>query len=104
MRRSLAPAGFMVLVSLFVIGALALPVAAGASTAHGSFDVTGTVFPCPTHTYTITSGAINIVRHDSVDASGIGHFTETETPATSASSMKPGTPTRSRARSGSAAA
>ena len=81
MRRSLAPAGFVVLVSLFVVGALALPVAAGASTAHGSFDVTGTVFPCPTHTYTITSGAINIVRHDSVDASGTGHFTETETPS-----------------------
>jgi hypothetical protein len=81
MRRSLAPAGLMVLVSLFVVGALVLPVAAGAATTHESFDVTGTVFPCPTHTYTITSGAINIVNHQSVDASGTGHFTETETPS-----------------------
>ena len=81
MRRSLAPAGLMVLVGLFVVGALVLPVAAGAATTHESFDVTGTVFPCPTHTYTITSGAINIVHHESVDASGTGHFTETETPS-----------------------
>jgi hypothetical protein len=81
MRRSLAPAGLVVLVGLFVVGALVLPVAAGAATTHESFDVTGTVFPCPTHTYTITSGAINIVNHESVDASGIGHFTETETPS-----------------------
>jgi hypothetical protein len=81
MRRSVAPAGLMVLVSLFVVGALVLPVAAGAATTHESFDVTGTVFPCPTHTYTITSGAINIVNHQSVDASGTGHFTETETPS-----------------------
>jgi hypothetical protein len=64
MRRSLAPAGLVVLVGLFVVGALVLPVAAGAATTHESFDVTGTVFPCPTHTYTITSGAINIVNHE----------------------------------------
>jgi hypothetical protein len=81
MRRTLARAGLMVVVSLFVVGALVLPVAAGAATTHESFDVTGTVFPCPTHTYTITSGAINIVTHESVDASGTGHFTETETPS-----------------------
>ena len=69
------PAGLFVLVV-----ALLLPVAASAGTTHESFDVTGAVFPCPTHTYTVTSGAINIAMHDSVDANGINHFTETETP------------------------
>ena len=64
---------------LFVV-ALLLPLAAGAGTTHESFDVTGFVFPCPSHTYTITSGAINVVFHESVDANGITHFTETDTP------------------------
>jgi hypothetical protein len=66
---------------VFVV-ALLLPLAASASaaTTHDSFDVTGTVFPCPTHTYTVTSGAINSVMHESVDASGTTHFTVTETP------------------------
>jgi hypothetical protein len=66
---------------LLVVVALLLPVAASAGTTHESFDVTGTVFPCPTHTYTITSGAINVVFHESVDAQGINHFTETDTPS-----------------------
>jgi hypothetical protein len=66
------------LLAFFVV--LVVPPAASAATAHESFDVTGTVFPCPTHTYTVTSGAIKIVMHESVDASGTGHFTETETP------------------------
>ena len=65
---------------LALVLALVLPVAASATTTHESFDVTGAVFPCPTHTYTITSGAIKIVMHESVDANGINHFTETETP------------------------
>jgi hypothetical protein len=69
------PAGLFVLVV-----ALLLPVAASAGTTHESFDVTGAVFPCPNHTYTITSGAIKEVMHESVDASGINHFTVTETP------------------------
>ena len=60
--------------------AFLLPLAAGAATTHDSFDVTGTVFPCPTHTYTITSGAIKEVLHESVDASGATHFTVTDTP------------------------
>jgi hypothetical protein len=59
--------------------AFLLPLAAGAATTHDSFDVTGTVFPCPTHTYTVTSGAIKEVMHESVDASGTTHFTVTET-------------------------
>src|SRR3954447_2701394 len=59
--------------------ALALPLAASAATTRESFDVTGTVFPCPTHTYTITSGAINEVMHESVDATGTTHFTVTDT-------------------------
>jgi hypothetical protein len=59
--------------------ALLLPFAAGAATTHDSFDVTGTVFPCPTHTYTVTSGAIKEVMHESVDASGTTHFTVTDT-------------------------
>jgi hypothetical protein len=60
--------------------ALCWPVAAGAATTHDSFDVTGTVFACPTHTYTFTSGAIKSVTHESVDATGTTHFTVTETP------------------------
>jgi hypothetical protein len=66
---------------LVLVVALLLPVAASAGTTHESFDVTGTVFPCPTHTYTITSGAIKVVFHESVDAQGINHFTETDTPS-----------------------
>ena len=81
MRGSLAAAGLMVVVSLFVVGALVLPVAAGAATTHESFDVTGAVFECPTHTYTVTSGAINEVMHESLDASGTTHFTVTDTPS-----------------------
>jgi hypothetical protein len=65
---------------LVAVVALLLPVAASAETTHESFDVTGTVFPCPTHTYTITSGTIKSVMHESVDASGRNHFTETSTP------------------------
>ena len=94
-------AGFLVVVIAILAPA---PAVAGAATTHESFDVTGTVFPCPTHTYTITSGAINIVRHDSVDASGTGHFTETETPSDVSLVDEAGTSTRLRARSGSAAA
>jgi hypothetical protein len=59
---------------------LLVPLAAGAATTHESFDVTGFVFPCPNHTYTVTSGAIKSVMHESVDANGINHFTETDTP------------------------
>jgi hypothetical protein len=66
---------------LVLVVALLLPVAASAGTTHESFDVTGTVFPCPSHTYTITSGAINEVMHESVDANGITHFTVTDTPS-----------------------
>jgi hypothetical protein len=66
---------------LVVAVALLLPLAASAGTTHESFDVTGTVFPCPSHTYTITSGAINEVMHESVDANGITHFTVTDTPS-----------------------
>ena len=60
--------------------ALLLPLAASAATTRESFDVTGTVFLCPTHTYTVTSGAIKHVMHESVDASGTTHFTVTDTP------------------------
>ena len=81
MRRSRAAAGFMVVVGLLAVGALVLPVAASGATTHESFDVTGTVFPCPTHTYTVTSGAINEVTHESVDATGTTHFTVTDTPS-----------------------
>jgi hypothetical protein len=65
---------------LVFAAALLLPLAASAGTTHESFDVTGTVFPCPTHTYTVTSGAIKEVMHLSVDASGTTHFTVTDTP------------------------
>jgi hypothetical protein len=70
------PAGLFALVA-----ALLLPVAASAGTTHESFDVTGVVFPCPNHTYTVTSGAIKEVFHESVDANGITHFTVTDTPS-----------------------
>ena len=70
------PAGFFI---LFV--ALLLPVAARAGTTRESFDVTGAVFPCPHHTYTVTSGVIKEVFHESVDANGITHFTVTDTPS-----------------------
>jgi hypothetical protein len=68
-------AGFLV----FAVVVL-LPVGASAATTHDSFDVTGSVFPCPTHTYTVTSGAIKEVMHESVDATGTTHFTVTDTP------------------------
>jgi hypothetical protein len=65
---------------LLLVVALILPLAARAGTTHESIDLTGGVLPCPTHTYTVTSGAINVVFHESVDARGINHFTETDTP------------------------
>jgi hypothetical protein len=65
---------------LVSVGALVVPVATEAATTHESFDVTGTVFECPTHTYTFTSGAIKSVMHESVDATGTTHFTVTEVP------------------------
>ena len=68
-------AGFLVFAIFLLLAA-----GAGAGTTHESFDVTGTVFPCPTHTYTVTSGAITHVMHESVDATGTTHFTVTDTP------------------------
>jgi hypothetical protein len=69
------------LAALLILGvALFLPQAASAATTRESFDVTGAVFPCPTHTYTITSGAITSIMHENVDATGTTHFTVTETP------------------------
>jgi len=73
MRRQAAP-----LVAAVV---LLLPLTAGAETTHETFDITGAVFPCPTHTYTIASGAIKSVMHESVDANGINHFTVSEIPS-----------------------
>src|SRR3954452_21638293 len=65
---------------IVVVLALFLPLAAGAATTHESFDVTCAVFACPTHTYTVTSGAIKDVMQQNVDASGTTHFTVTDTP------------------------
>src|SRR5436190_9268617 len=67
-------AGFLV-----VVIAILAPAVASAATTRESFDVTGTVFPCPTHTYTITSGSGTVLTHESVDATGTTHFTETST-------------------------
>ena len=67
-------AGFLVLAVVVL-----LPVGASAATTRDSFDVTGSVFPCPRHTYTVTSGAILEVMHESVDATGTTHFTVTDT-------------------------
>jgi hypothetical protein len=69
------------LVGLLVFALVVLlPVGADAATTRESFDVTGTVFACPTHTYTVTSGAIKEVVHESVDATGTSHLTVTDTP------------------------
>ena len=76
MRRSLAAAGSLIGLAV----ALVAPAGASAATTRNSFDVTGSVFECPTHTYTVTSGAINEVMHESVDATGTTHFTVTDTP------------------------
>ena len=65
---------------LVIVFALLMPLAASAATTHESFDISGFVFACPAHTYVVTSGAISIVMHESVDANGINHFTETEVP------------------------
>src|SRR4051794_12355130 len=43
---------------IVIVLALFLALAAAAATTRESSDVTGTVFACPTHTYTVTSGAI----------------------------------------------
>jgi hypothetical protein len=76
MRRSLAAAGSLIGLAV----ALVSPPGASGATTRNSFDVTGAVFECPTHTYTVTSGAINEVMHESVDANGTTHFTVTDTP------------------------
>ena len=76
MCRSLVAAGSLIGVAV----ALFAPAGASAATTRNSFDVTGTVFECPTHTYTVTSGAISDVMHESVDANGTSHFTVTDTP------------------------
>src|SRR4051794_3623402 len=76
MRRSLAAVGSLI----GLAAALVAPAGASAATARNSFDVRGTIFECPTHTYTVTSGTINEVMHESVDANGITHFTVTDTP------------------------
>jgi len=62
------------------IAALLLPLSAVAANTRDSFDVTGTVFACPTHTYTVTSGSITHLMHESVDATGTTHFTVTDIP------------------------
>jgi hypothetical protein len=38
------------------------------------------VLPCPTHTYTVTSGAIISVMRENTEARGVAHFTVTERP------------------------
>src|SRR3954449_3854746 len=75
-RRVVGAAGLAVVLASLSAG---VPLA-NAGTTHESFEVAGFVLPCPTHTYTVTSGMFRIVSHESVDARGINHFTETETP------------------------
>jgi hypothetical protein len=69
--------------ALLLVAAVVLlvPMAANAGTTHATFEVAGFVFPCPSHTYTVTSGVFKDVLHESVDARGINHFTETSTPS-----------------------
>jgi hypothetical protein len=51
---------------------------ASADTIRGTEDVTGSIFTCATHTYSL-SGEIRVVIHSSLDAHGLEHFTFTAT-------------------------
>lgn len=67
-----------VVVAAFAALAFAPATSASASTTHSTEDVTGSVFSCATHTYTL-SGEIRVVTHSSADAQGREHFTLTAT-------------------------
>jgi len=62
--------------------ALLAPMSALASSPaqHFTENITGGVLPCPDNVYTITSGTIETVLHETVAASGNTSFTVTEVP------------------------
>ena len=74
MRAKSAAVG---IISMLAI-AFAPATSASASTIRSTEDVTGSVFTCATHTYTL-SGEIRVVIHSSLDAQGREHFTFTAT-------------------------
>ena len=61
-------------VAAFAALAIAPVTSASASTTHTTEDVTGSVFSCATHTYTVR-GEIRVVTHSGVDAQGREHLT-----------------------------
>ncbi len=74
MRAKSAAVGIGALVAL----AIGPATSAAASTVHTTEDVTGQVFACVSHRYTV-SGQIGLVVHSSTDAQGQEHFTLTAT-------------------------
>jgi hypothetical protein len=68
--------------SIAVAMVVALPAgAAGGAAQVTTFDVTGATFPCSDGTtYTVTSGSVRSVFHDSFDAAGGEHVTGTISP------------------------
>jgi hypothetical protein len=71
---------FLLLSSVGLLLALAVPALANQPAEHSTEDVTGDTFQCDSAVYTITSGTLRIVVHEGASASGNTNFTVTLTP------------------------
>src|SRR5215211_4897986 len=71
---------FLLLSSVGLLLALAVPALANQPAEHSTEDVTGDTIQCEGAVYTITSGTIRIVAHEGTSASGNTNFTVTLTP------------------------
>jgi hypothetical protein len=71
---------FLLLSSVGLLLALAVPALANQPAEHFTEDVTGDTFQCEGAVYTITSGTLRIVAHEGASASGNTNFTVTLTP------------------------
>jgi hypothetical protein len=71
---------FLLLSSVGLLLALAVPALANQPAQHFTEDVTGDTIQCDTAVYTITSGTVRIVVHEGASASGNLNFTLTITP------------------------
>lgn len=71
---------FLLLSSVGLLLALAVPALANQPAEHSTEDVTGDTFQCDSAVYTITSGTLRIVVHEGASASGNLNFTVTLTP------------------------
>jgi hypothetical protein len=89
MKAKSAAIGIASLVAL----AIGTATSAAASTAHTTEDVTGQVFACTSHTYTLT-GQIDLVVHSITDAQGGEHSTLTATTTGVTALDEEGTPYR----------